>query len=147
MGDFNINVLANMYTPASDFLDNLLSASFLPLISKPTRVTNHSATLLHIICTNIQLQPKAGDPTVQGTESEGQPVLTAPEAQDNSVVAEETPESIPGMKVEEELVDAVDTNAEIDPAELFGEPSSTKAAAEPDAAIDPTELFGNFDER
>jgi hypothetical protein len=94
-----------------------------------------------------ELQTAAGDPTVQGTESEGQPVLTAPEAQDNSVVAEETPESISGMKVEEELVDAVDTNAEIDPAELFGDPSSTEAAAEPDAAIDPTELFGNFDER
>ena len=94
-----------------------------------------------------ELQTTVGDPTVQGTESEGQPVLTAPEAQDNSVVAEETPESISGMKVEEELVDAVDTNAEIDPAELFGEPSSTEAAAEPDAAIDPTELFGNFDER
>ena len=94
-----------------------------------------------------ELQTPAGDPTVQGTESEGQPVLTAPEAQDNSVVAEETPESISGMKVEEELVDAVDTNAEIDPAELFGEPSSTEAAAEPDATIDPTELFGNFDER
>ena len=94
-----------------------------------------------------ELQTAAGDPTVQGTESEGQPVLAAPEAQDNSVVAEETPESISGMKVEEELVDAVDTNAEIDPAELFGEPSSTEAAAEPDATIDPTELFGNFDER
>ena len=94
-----------------------------------------------------ELQTAAGDPTVQGTESEGQPVLTASEAQDNSMVAEETPESISGMKVEEELVDAVDTNAEIDPAELFGEPSSTEAAAEPDAAIDPTELFGNFDER
>ena len=94
-----------------------------------------------------ELQTAAGDPTVQGAESEGQPVLTAPEAQDNSVVAEETPESISGMKVEEELVDTVDTNAEIDPAELFGEPSSTEAAAEPEAAIDPTELFGNFDER
>ena len=94
-----------------------------------------------------ELQTVAGDPAVQRTESEGQTVLTAPEEQDNSMVAEETPESISGMKVEEELVDAVDTNAEIDPAELFGDPSSTEAAAEPDAAIDPTELFGNFDER
>ena len=51
-----------LHNPASDFLDNLLSASFLPLISKPTRVTNHSATLLDrpIICTNIQPPPKAG---------------------------------------------------------------------------------------
>mgnify|MGYP005658691619 FL=1 len=94
-----------------------------------------------------ELQTVAGDPAVQGTESERQTVLTASEEQENSMVAEETPESISGMKVEEELVDAVDTNAEIDPAALFGEPSSTEAAAEPDAAIDPNELFGNFDER
>ena len=112
------------------------------------QVQMHSVDMdAHDFAVPEEQQTAAGDPTVQGTESEGQPVLTAPEAQDNSVVAEETPESISGMKVEEELVDTVDTNAEIDPAELFGEHSSTEAAAEPDAAIDPTELFGNFDER
>ena len=94
-----------------------------------------------------ELQTTAGDPQCKELNPKGNPLLTAPEAQDNSVVAEGDSESISGMKVEEELVDAVDTNAEIDPAELFGEPSSTEAAAEPDAAIDPTELFGNFDER
>ena len=52
-----------------------------------------------------------------------------------------------GKKIPNNNFCNVDTNAEIDPAELFGEPSSTEAAAEPDAAIDPTELFGNFDER
>ena len=51
------------------------------------------------------------------------------------------------MKVEEELVDTVDTNAEIDPAELFGEPSQTETPTESDTVIDPNELFGNFDER
>ncbi len=94
-----------------------------------------------------ELQTAAGDSTVQGTEPEEQHVLTAPEEQENSMVAEETPESISGMKVEEELVDAVDTNAEIDPAELFGEPSQTETPTESDTVIDPNELFGNFDER
>ena len=69
-----------------------------------------------------ELQTAVDDPTVQGTESEGQPVLTASEEQDNSMVTEKSTESISSMKVEEELVDAVDTNAEIDPVELFGEP-------------------------
>jgi hypothetical protein len=93
-----------------------------------------------------ELQTVAGDPTVQRTESEGPPVLTAPK-QDNSMVAEETPESISGMKVEEEFVDTVDTNAEIDPAELFGGPSQTETPTESDTVIDPNELFGNSDER
>ena len=45
------------------------------------------------------------------------------------------------------MIDAVDANAEIDPAELFGVPSPTEAPTESDAVIDPNELFGNFDER
>ena len=94
-----------------------------------------------------ELQTAAGDPTVQGTEPEGQHVLTAPEEQENSMVAEEGPESISGMKVEEEFVDTVDTNAEIDPAELFGGPSQTETPTESDTVIDPNELFGNSDER
>jgi hypothetical protein len=63
------------------------------------------------------------------------------------MVAEEGPESISGMKVEEEFVDTVDTNAEIDPAELFGGPSQTETPTESDTVIDPNELFGNSDER
>jgi hypothetical protein len=94
-----------------------------------------------------ELQTAAGDSTVQETEPEGQHVLTAPEEQENSMVAEETPESVSGMNVEEEFVDAVDTNAEIDPAELFGGPSQTETPTESDTVIDPNELFGNFDER
>ena len=84
---------------------------------------------------------------MQGTEPEGQHVLTVPEEQDNSMVAGESPESISGINVEKEFVDTVDTNAEIDPAELFGEPSQIETPTESDTVIDPNELFGNFDER
>ena len=48
-GDFNIDLLKihqkNQY---STFFDNLVSAGYLPRISLPTRVTDHSATLLTI---------------------------------------------------------------------------------------------------
>ena len=94
-----------------------------------------------------ELQTAADDSTVQETKPTEQHVLTAPEEQENSMVAEESPESISGMNVEEELIDAVDTNAEIDPAELFGGPSQTETPTESDTVIDPNELFGNFDER
>ena len=96
----------------------------------------------------VQEEPQAaaGDPTVQGTESAGQHVLTAPEEQGNQVATEEILESTAVAKGEEELVDAVDANADIDPAELFGEPSPTEPSAESDTVIDPNELFGNFDE-
>ena len=86
-GDFNINMLSNRYTPASDFLDNLLSASFLPLISKPTRVTNHSATLLDIICTNIQPLPKAGVVNVVTDISDHFLVFTNLDAGSNKVTS------------------------------------------------------------
>ena len=51
MGDFNIDLLKHASNNSShEFIELLLSASFLPLISKPTRVSNHSATLLEILC-------------------------------------------------------------------------------------------------
>ena len=47
MGDYNINLL-NVHThiPNADFIDMLYSYSFLPLITKPTRVTGNTATLI-----------------------------------------------------------------------------------------------------
>ena len=54
MGDFNINLLKHAKSHSSqDFLETFFSASFLPLISKPTRVVNHSATLIDNIFSNI----------------------------------------------------------------------------------------------
>ena len=72
--------------------------------------------------------------------------MIAPEEQGNPVATEEILESTAGAKGEEELVDAVDANAEIDPAELFGGSSPTETSTESDTVIDPNELFGNFDE-
>ena len=54
MGDFNINLLKHAHNHCSqEFLETFLSASFLPLISKPTRVVNRSATLIDNIFCNV----------------------------------------------------------------------------------------------
>ena len=46
-GDFNINILnADSHVPTNDFIDLMYSNGFYPLISKPTRITSHSATLI-----------------------------------------------------------------------------------------------------
>ena len=47
MGDFNVN-LPNSDSPiaSSEFLDIMYSKSFLPHITKPTRVTSSTATLI-----------------------------------------------------------------------------------------------------
>lgn len=53
MGDFNLDLLHyNNHTPTQEFIDTLFSYAFYPLISKPTRVTSHSATLIDNIFTN-----------------------------------------------------------------------------------------------
>ena len=47
MGDFNIDLLnTEVNQHANDFLNNMLSSSFYPLISRPTRITCNSATLI-----------------------------------------------------------------------------------------------------
>ena len=47
LGDFNINLLNyNDHQPTNDFLDSLASNSFIPYILHPTRITNHSKTLI-----------------------------------------------------------------------------------------------------
>ena len=46
-GDFNIDLLKiNTKNHYNTFYNNLIAAGYLPRISLPTRVTNHSATLL-----------------------------------------------------------------------------------------------------
>ena len=57
MGDFNINLLnAEEDSLCQDFLDAMYSHSFIPLINKPTRITNTSATLIDNIFSNYQTQ-------------------------------------------------------------------------------------------
>ena len=54
MGDFNIDLLkCNDNHFSHDFLDTLLSFSFVPVILKPTRLSSHSSTLIDNIFVNV----------------------------------------------------------------------------------------------
>ena len=53
MGDFNIDLLKNEYCNYSNNVFNQLSSSgYMPLITKPTRITKSTATLIDNIFTN-----------------------------------------------------------------------------------------------
>ena len=53
MGDFNLDLLQyNRHIPTQEFIDSLFSHAFFPLISKPTRLTSYSATLIDNIFAN-----------------------------------------------------------------------------------------------
>ena len=53
MGDFNINLLIiDKHVPSTELLDVMYSNSFIPLINKPTRIKNDSATLIDNIYSN-----------------------------------------------------------------------------------------------
>ena len=54
LGDFNVNLLNyNEHNQTNEFLDSLASNSFIPLILQPTRITNHSNTLIDNIFSNV----------------------------------------------------------------------------------------------
>ena len=53
MGDMNIDLLqCQSHIKTNDYLDNLFSNGVIPEITKPTRITSHSATLIDHIYTN-----------------------------------------------------------------------------------------------
>jgi hypothetical protein len=62
MGDFNINLLKyNAHNRTNDFIDNIFSQGFLPLIHKPTRITDYSETLIdHIYSNNLLTKSTSG---------------------------------------------------------------------------------------
>ena len=52
-GDFNIDLLKqDTHVPTKHFLDTMFTLGLCPLISKPSRITSHSATLIDNIFTN-----------------------------------------------------------------------------------------------
>ena len=54
LGDFNVNLLNyNEHNQTNEFLDSLLSNSFILLILQPTRITSHSNTLIDNIFSNV----------------------------------------------------------------------------------------------
>ena len=59
-GDFNINLLNYLNSSSQSLIDLLTTLSFLPLIDKPTRITDSSATLIDNIFCNILPCPKSG---------------------------------------------------------------------------------------
>ncbi len=64
-GDYNIDIIKSNYeTYSSKFMDKITSNSFLPLITRPTRVKRNSATLIDNILTNNFNDHHAGILTV-----------------------------------------------------------------------------------
>ena len=53
MGDFNLNLINTNSRQVNDFTNNMYATGFYPTISKPTRIANHSATIIDNIFTNI----------------------------------------------------------------------------------------------
>ena len=55
MGDFNINLLDhNLSPPIQNFINQMISKNFLPIINRPTGVTPHSCTLIdNIFCNRV----------------------------------------------------------------------------------------------
>ena len=53
MGDFNLNLMNyQSHNLTGEFLDMMYSNTFFPLITRPTRITSHSATLIDNIFQN-----------------------------------------------------------------------------------------------
>ena len=53
MGDFNIDLLkVNIHAKTNKFVNDVISQGFLPKITRPTRITPHSATLIDHIYSN-----------------------------------------------------------------------------------------------
>ncbi len=54
MGDFNMDLLkCNTHAKTNDLVEETFTRGLLPLITKPTRITSHSATLIDHIYSNI----------------------------------------------------------------------------------------------
>ena len=55
--DLNVNLLNyNEHNQSDEFLDSLVSNSFIPLILQPTRTTSHSNTIIDNIFSNLIVQ-------------------------------------------------------------------------------------------
>ena len=53
MGDFNIDLLkVNTHAKTNEFVNDVISQGFLPKITRPTRITPHSAALMAHIYSN-----------------------------------------------------------------------------------------------
>ena len=61
MGDINVNLLKHEHdSNVNKFLDAMVSSNFVPLITRPTRITADSSTLIDLIFSNMQPFPESG---------------------------------------------------------------------------------------
>ena len=61
MGDFNLNLMNYQnHTVTGNFLDGLYSNAFVPMITCPTKITSHTATLIDNIFTNHYFESASG---------------------------------------------------------------------------------------
>ena len=62
MGDFNINLLNHYLSPpVENFITQMISKNFLPIINRPTKVTPHSCTLIdNIVCNGVDEVESSG---------------------------------------------------------------------------------------
>ena len=62
MGDFNINLLDhNLSTPVTNFINQMISRNYLPIINRHTRVTPNSCTLIdNIFCNRVDEVESSG---------------------------------------------------------------------------------------
>ena len=60
--DFNINLLNhNLSPPAKNFINQMISKNFLPIINRPTRVPPHSCTIIdNIFCNRVDEVESSG---------------------------------------------------------------------------------------
>ena len=60
MGNFNVDLLkCNEDYFSQDFIDSILSHSFIPSITRPTRLSSHSCTLIDNIFSNVDKETKS----------------------------------------------------------------------------------------
>ena len=62
MGDVNIYLLDhNLSPPVENFINQMISKNFLPIINRPTRVTPHSCSLIdNIFCNRVDEVESSG---------------------------------------------------------------------------------------
>ena len=77
MGDFNLNLInISEHIPTSDFVELMFSYSFSPLINKPTRLAETSATLINNIFCNSSDKSKCFNGIINTDVSDHFPIFT-----------------------------------------------------------------------
>ena len=56
IGDFNIDLKYEHCKFSTEFFNNMISSGFIPLVTKPTRITRSTATLIDNIFTNMNFE-------------------------------------------------------------------------------------------